>query len=106
MLNAITWFHLSKWVLVAAAVGGVWWHGFTWGNDWGSNARAYRAVLADLAAKNKELDRLRFEDARIVSEEETASREADSAFAEAAPRLKKMIIDADQAKALNALIGE
>lgn len=106
MFNAIPGFLLSKWVLVVAIVVGIWWHGFTWGNDWGSNARAYRAVLAELAAKNKELTALQSEDARVVSEEEAASRKADSTFAAATPRLKKLIVDADQSNALNALIGE
>ena len=78
MLSFIPSFLFSKWTVVAVVMVGVWVHGFSWGNDIGSNARNYRAVLAELAKKNVELADLKAKDATETAEEDAARDAAHS----------------------------
>lgn len=87
-------------VLAASAVGA---YVFHLGNQHGSYARAYRAIVAELAIKNAELKALASMD---TQETETEDQARDAAHAAAvkvvgtSPKVTK-----DQAKLLNA-IGE
>lgn len=105
MLSFIPGFLFSKWTIVAAAILGLWIHGFVWGNQHGSYARAYRAVAKELADTNKELTALKEDDK--TKEKEQAEREASAyaEFAKAAPRLKKLVIDKNAEEALGALVN-
>jgi hypothetical protein len=92
------------WVALASLFIGA--YGFHMGNKHGANARAYAAVVAELRAKNVLLTEQLEEDGRIWAQETSAGKAADDAFSEAAPGLKKLIIDQKIADALNALIEE
>lgn len=67
-----------RWAAIAAVVLALVGYGFYLGNAHGANARAYRAVVAELARKNAELSRLAVEDARFITEGDAAR---DAAFA-------------------------
>lgn len=92
------------WVAVAAF--SIWAFGYHLGNKYGSNADAYRAVIAELRTKNAMLTAQLAEDAKIEREEMLRDAEADAAFSKAAPGLKKLTIDKKTADALNALAAE
>mgnify|MGYP000202062696 CR=1 FL=1 len=69
------------------------------GNQYGSYARAYRAVVAELEAKNKEL-----ESQKTADEKEIAALEkARDAAAEGAKDLKTCKATKAQAKTINAV---
>lgn len=69
------------------------------GNTYGSYARAYKAVVAELAAKNAELAVQKKEDAAEIASLEKA-REAATAGAK---DLKTCKVTKDQAKRINAV---
>lgn len=92
------------WVALAAFFIGA--YGYHLGNRHGPNARAYAAVVKQLAATNKKLSALEKEDTEIAAAEKAKSAAADAAFSREAPVLKKLIIDEKIAHALNALIEE
>lgn len=89
------------WLILAA--GALWAHGVHFGNQHGSYARAYRAIVAELAAKNKELKALKASDEKETAAEDTARDAAHAAALKTlgnGPKATKA-----QAKLLNA-IGE
>lgn len=93
----------SKITWIVLAAGAFWAYGYHVGNQHGAYARAYRAIVAELAAKNKELKALSTVDAKETAAEDAARDAAHAAAVKtlgAGPKATK-----DQAKLLNA-IGE
>lgn len=69
------------WLVLAGIAG---WYTFKLGNTYGSNARAYRAVITELKAKNAELEKLAKQDDTEVAKENAA---IDAAHAKATKAL-------------------
>ena len=86
--------------LVAIAVAGLFWAG----DHYGTNARAYARVVAQLAETNAVLASLAKQDAKDASKETDDLAKAQAAF-DAAHR-SKCLIDAATANALNGFGGE
>lgn len=95
----------TSWVLLPVLAIGAW-YAYDYGDKHGSNARAYAAVVAELAKKNKELEKLAREDERIAMEEARKDAAAREAFSAVLPKLKRCRLDAAQVEALNKMIGD
>lgn len=95
----------TSWVLLPVLAVGAWYL-YDYGDKHGANARAYAAVVAELKAKNAELEKLAREDARIAAAEATKDAAAREAFQAVLPKLKKCRLDAAQVDALNKMIGD
>lgn len=74
-LKALIDLLLTKWIVIPVAMVACW-YAYDYGDKYGANAKAYRAVVLELAAKNKELAEQKAEDERAVAAAEKARDDA------------------------------